>query len=104
MVGLVIFSLIPHLLVTADNSDKFLHAFAYCFVTITPILTLKSFRLRAISATLLLITGIINEFLQGQIGGRSPSVEDALANAGGIILGIFVSYLLYTGWTAQPQK
>ncbi len=101
---LVYFSLVPHLLVTSNETDKLLHIFSYTVAILIPFFSIKSRKRRYMLAFGLFLLGAGNEVFQGIIGGRSASVEDAVANGIGIIIGIFIAYLLQSGWNAAPDE
>ena len=97
-------SLVPHLLVPPNDTDKILHVYAYCFLTLIPALALKRQWHVAVLGLLLFLIGIANEVLQMIIGGREASIYDALANGGGVITGLTLSWLIQRGWTADEKS
>ena len=101
--SMVFFSLVPHLLKTAGESDKVLHVFSYCLLTLIPFFLLSSWRWRFAIAGALFLTGAANEILQDLVGGRTASVLDALSNGVGILLGAWVAVLLRSGFAADPR-
>lgn len=101
--GIVVWlSLIPHLIKTPNQSDKMLHITAYCLLMIGPCLLFRSWKIEILAFIALFTTGIAMEIFQHIIGGRESSVEDALSNGAGILLGIAIARLLRSGLDAVP--
>jgi VanZ family protein len=91
-------------------SDKIVHFAAYtplaCILVI--VLRLRGARRFAIAATVasLIVLGALDEITQGFVPGRTPDVQDWLADTIGILLGTSVALLL-TSWlpnSGTPKK
>lgn len=97
-------SLMPHLLTTQNDSDKFLHVTAYCLLMLGPVLFLQSERALILIAVFLAGLGTGLEWVQGRMAiGREMSIYDAAANVGGVGLGIIIAYLILSGLNAHPK-
>lgn len=96
-------SLVPHLIRTPNQSDKMLHVAAYCLLMTGPVVLFRSFKIELLAFIALFATGILMEVGQHIVGGRESSVEDALANGVGIILGLIIGRLLRSGLDAVPR-
>lgn len=88
-------SLMPAYTVTISN-DKLGHLIAYAVLTTIIGLVwypnLKSF---GIGVLLALLYGVLIEFAQHFIPGRSLSVYDMLANASGVLIGIIITVIFH---------
>jgi glycopeptide antibiotics resistance protein len=102
--GMIGLSLVPYLLAAPNGSDKFLHVLAYCVLMLPPSILLRTWKARSLVAIGLFATGVADEVLQGVLGGRHSSVEDVVANFCGIVLGLLVGRLLYSGFRAVPNS
>lgn len=101
--AIFLLSLIPHLFAVVNQSDKFLHVTAYCFLMMGPVFIFENRRKKNIIAIFLILTGFALEYLQGVIGGREVSLYDGLANMAGVIIGYGVASLMLSGLQAHPQ-
>lgn len=105
MIALVIgLSLVPRLITTPNESDKGLHVLAYSFLMVIPVVLFPSVRANLLTGGLLILIGALNEVLQYVIGGRQASVEDVIANCGGVVLGIGLGRLFRSGLAAHPRN
>jgi VanZ family protein len=97
-------SLVPHLIKTPNQSDKMLHITAYCLLMTGPVVLFRSLKIEILAFVALFTTGIAMEIGQHIVGGRESSMEDALANGAGIILGLVIGRLLRSGLDAVPRE
>ena len=107
LVGLVtIFglSLVPHLITTPHNSDKFLHVNAYCLLMTGVMVLTHRWKIRFAAIMFLSSLGVVIEYLQGVVGGRQVSAYDAAANVAGIALGVVIGWLCDKGLRAHPSS
>lgn len=95
-------SLVPHLIKTPNDSDKYLHVVAYCVLMLCPAAAFRPVRIQFAIAAALFATGVGVEFFQYIIGGRLSSAEDALANGAGILCGLVIGRLIRSGLDASP--
>lgn len=89
LLAIVIISLVPALPVDlSDDRDKLGHLMAYGTLMFWWSLLLPSRRARLAAALAFVLMGAVLEVLQAMTGYRSGEVADALANAGGVALGL----------------
>jgi VanZ family protein len=93
--GITILSLLPPKSgVELGEHDKINHFIAYSVLSLNFGIVVANFRKHLIGVPLLIAYGLLMEFMQGFVPGREPSLLDALANSGGVILGfVFLSFL-----------
>lgn len=96
LVLLVVVSVRPSLpmesLMFFPNSDKLYHGLYYGIMTFGSKGFLKSGRQIATLGIFLVVLGILLEFIQGTIPGRTFSFADMLANTMGVAAGLLVLY------------
>ena len=80
-------SLFPSESVELSINDKIGHFLAYTVLTLNAELLTKSYKQLLWLITLILLYGIMIEFVQGLIPGRVPSLLDVLANSTGVLIG-----------------
>jgi len=85
-------------------NDKSLHIVGYLALTLwfTGIYPRSRY---VVIAVLLLLMGILVEFLQGAMHlGRFAEVRDVYADAAGIAAGVILALLLLGGWAQRIEK
>ncbi len=99
------FAVTPNILPMGYQTDKMLHIFIFCILSL--LLTLKHGNNRKkllIGQALILCIGGLTEIIQIITPDRTAQIEDALSNVIGAILGMVIGYLLKTGYNAGNQK
>ncbi len=88
----LVVSLTPPMLSEAGNSDKLVHLAGYAVLMFwwAQLFVARRWKL----ALAVILFGIVIEGLQGLTPDRQPDGLDALANAGGVLLGWFLARLL----------
>jgi VanZ family protein len=86
--AIVVLCLIPRSEVPRVGlNDKVEHVIAYAMLTLLGVSACRSRKALCQVVAFLLCLGLLVESLQSIVPGRSTDVADALANAGGIVLG-----------------
>ena len=99
------FSLLPgKTLGTIPGSDKLWHCGGYLLMALPVSFLCRSTARRIQVAAALIAYGILLEFLQGFVPGRSVEGADVLANSAGVILGIGLPELLRSLPFGRPLK
>ncbi len=94
LIALILSSLVPFSGIDAPgNSDKIAHFIAYCGLAVFAYFVARSFNTRLYLFLSILALGILLEFLQLPIPGRSFSYFDMLANVSGAIFGFGLSWM-----------
>jgi VanZ family protein len=97
-------SLVPgQTLPTFSISDKVLHAGSY-FLLMVWFAGLYGRKHQAWIALALVLLGIALDIAQTGTVTRSFEVRDILANAGGVLVGLFLSLSLLAGWCQRLER
>lgn len=70
-----------------------LHGLGYALLTMSALFAQKMPRIVP-TAILAIAYGILLEFVQGMLGLRSAQLSDVLANTGGVLLGVAISFIV----------
>jgi VanZ family protein len=94
-IGIAILSLLPPKSIEKiGEHDKINHFIAYSVLSLNFGLVIKKLKTHFYCLPLLIAYGMLLEFCQGFVPGREPSWLDALANSGGVCVGlVFLSFL-----------
>ena len=98
-----VLSLLPPKHIELGDSDKSAHFIAY----FTLMITYRFWRISEHFLTgifILIIYGIILEFLQGLVPGRFPSILDTVANTIGVLLGVFIFWIFKSITLSKSAK
>lgn len=69
------------------NADKLEHALAYCLLMLWFCQVYRQRKARMLLAALLVVMGIVIEYLQGETGYRFFDYADMVSNTTGVVLG-----------------
>jgi VanZ family protein len=104
VIGVVVGSLLPgRMMPTVSLSDKIQHAGAY-FLLMIWFAGLYQRKVHPIIAVVLLLLGIALDLLQGTTKTRSFEVNDIVADAVGILVGLVLSFWLLEGWCQRLER
>jgi VanZ family protein len=84
-------------------SDKLLHVGSY-FVLMLWFSGLYRRNRHIVIALLLLALGLALDFAQRASPGRAFDLRDVAANAGGILVGLLLSRLVFEGWCQRVER
>lgn len=70
-----------------------LHGVGYALLTMSALFAQRAPRV-IVTAVMAIAYGILMEVIQGMLGLRSAQLSDVLANAGGVLLGVAISFLV----------
>ena len=70
-----------------------LHGLGYALLTMSALFAQRVPRV-VVTAILVIGYGILLEFVQGMLGLRSAQISDVLANTGGVLLGVAISFMV----------
>lgn len=91
----------PNFIVGSGYADKMLHIVTMCVFMLGPVFYIRRWP-QIFGIALLTLTGVaLLEWAQGFIPGRSTEIADLLANGTGILCGLFIGYLLRSGYEAE---
>lgn len=95
IIGITFLSLMPPKSgIELGEHDKINHFIAYTVFSLNAGILLENFRKYLLILPLLVLYGLLMEYCQGFVPGRSPSWLDALANTTGVTIG-FILTLIY---------
>ena len=95
LLGIGVLSLIPPRSgIELGDHDKWNHFIAYSILSLNWSFISTKSKVFWIGVCFCLLYGLLLEFLQGFVPGREPSFADALANTGGIVLGVITFFSL----------
>ena len=87
-------SLAPGDTIDTGLSDKLGHLVAYAALAACSTQAFEHGRTKLTSYAGLIVLGSVLEGLQAYVPGRYPSVADGIANAAGIMVGVFLSWMV----------
>ena len=90
---ILILSLLPKDMIIPEPpfSDKIAHFLAYGAVTLVGAMAASTLKRRVYLGLAMLALGILLEFAQAFVPGRTPELLDGLANLGGVAGGILIA-------------
>lgn len=95
IMGITILSLMPPKSgIELGEHDKINHFIAYTVFSLNAGMLSNNFRKHLLILPLLVLYGLLMEYCQGFVPGRSPSWLDAIANSTGVLIG-FVLTLIF---------
>ena len=91
--GTVYVSLLPHLELPVDfwNADKLYHMFTYAWLGALPLFAFMGRGHARLAALSMIVLGILLEWGQASVPGRSASLGDATANTIGVFMGLWLA-------------
>lgn len=97
--GTVFVSLLPHVELPVDfwNADKLYHMFTYAWLGGLPVFAFTRRRNARMAAFSMIILGVLLEWGQSYVPGRSASLADATANTIGVFAGLWLAGALMSG-------
>lgn len=99
-------SLLPRIELPVNfwNADKFYHLVTYAWLGALPLFVFVSRKRAQAAAYAMIGLGVLLEWAQASIPGRSASFLDALANAVGVFCGVRMALALLTRLRPAPNE
>ena len=92
--GITILSLMPPKSgIEIEGNDKINHFIAYTVFSLNAGILTDNFRKNLLILPLLVLYGLLMEYFQGFVPGRSQSWLDAFANTTGVVIGFILTLL-----------
>jgi len=91
--GIIFVSLLPHVELPVDfwNADKLYHMFAYAWLGALPLFAFTRRGHARMAAFSMIVLGVLLEWAQSYVPGRSASLADATANTIGVFAGLWLA-------------